>query len=294
MTPTKSGALAIAAIFLSTTTSAAQTAPPPTPVLPCDGNSIMGSRSTPPRVTVTRTGSAETTEQRHTSLSLTFVNGVTRYFVDGVEVPLARLGQATAEAWLANTPSASIDQCWSSSPQVGEYTLAGRISSLCRIVIRADDVRYREVTSVRNALRDAGFHQMTLMTSDQTTIVRDDHIPLNPVPVRLQGIAPTMVRIISPPDATEPIIEIANGSEWNAAPLADLGANLSRAAAHNNPALSAEELNTQARICVRPDSIIAYGDVLRIITTIRGYGFTRVGLYSQVVVRVDEHGRSAP
>jgi hypothetical protein len=108
------------------------------------------------------------------------------------------LGQAAAEAWLANTPSASIEQCWDGSV-VGEYTVAGRSTTICRIVIRADEsVRYGGLTSARNALRDAGFTRMALMTSDETRVIFDEHLPLNPVPVRLEGISPTIVRIVSP------------------------------------------------------------------------------------------------
>lgn len=290
----KSWALALVALFLSAVPSVAQNAPPPTPILPCDSNAISGSRNLPPRSIAMRSSAPAATEQRLTSVSLSSVNGTTHYFLAETEVPLARLGQAAAEAWLANSPNDTIEQCWYGR-SVGTYTVAGRLTTICRILIFADDsVTYSGLASARNALRDAGLTQFALMTPDRTRVVVDDHLPLNPVLIRMQGISPTIVRIMSPPDATEPVIGIVNGSGWNATPLAQLGENLTLAAARNNRALAAEELHPEARICVRPDSIISYGDVLRVITTIREYGFRRVGLYSEAVVPVDNEGRQLP
>jgi biopolymer transport protein ExbD len=278
--------LAVAALFLSATSSAAQTAPPPTRVLPCDANAITGSRSAPVRVIAARNGASVATEQRHTSISLSSSNGATRYFVAEREVTLAQLGQATGEAWLANTPGASIEQCWDNGiAPVGQYTIAGRSTTICRIVMRADDdVSYSGVSAARDALRDAGFTRLALMTADQTKAVFDDHLPLNPVPIRLQGAAPTTVRILSSPDATEPAISIGG----SAAPLAQLPEILAREAATNNPALVADESIAEARICIRPSSTISYGDVLRVMTAIRDQGFRRAGLYSTAVVAVDD------
>jgi biopolymer transport protein ExbD len=284
-------ALAVAALLLIAVPSAAQNSPPPTPILPCDSNAITGSRSVPPQTIPTASGNTAGTERRQTSISLSLENGATHYFVADREVPLALLGQAAAEAWLANSPGNSIEQCWYGR-SVGTYTVAGRLTSICRIVIVADEgVRYGGLASARNALRDVGLTQFALMTPDQTRVVVDDHLPLNPVLIRLQGISPTIVRIMSPPDATEPVIGIVNESGWSPTPLARLGENLTREATRNNPALAAEELNAEARICVRPDSTISYGDVLRVLITIRDHGFRRVGLYSEAFVPVDDQGR---
>jgi biopolymer transport protein ExbD len=289
----KTQTLAFAALLLSATSSAAQTSPPPTPVLPCDSNAIMGSRFAPPLSIATRSTTTEATDQRQTTISLSTDVDVTRYFVDGAMVRLSRLGERAATAWLANSPGASIEECWyDGRPAPGVYTVAGRLTSICRIAIFADgDVPYGALSSARNALRDAGLTTFVLVTPDQTRAMPDDHLHLNPVLIRLQGISPTVIRIMSPPGATEPIIGIANGQEWIATPLARLRENLTREAARNNPALAAEEISTQARICVRPDSTVSYGDVLRVLTTIRDLGFARAGLYSEAVVAIDEQGR---
>jgi biopolymer transport protein ExbD len=279
---------ALAALFLSATSSAAQITPPPTPVLPCDANAITGSRSAPARVIATRNSDSAATEQRLTSISLSSSNGATRYFVEEREVTLAQLGRATGEAWLANTPGASIDQCWSNGiTPVGEYAIAGRLTTICRIVLRADDdVSYSGLSAARDALRDAGFTRLALMTSDQTRAVFDEHLPLNPVPIRLEGIAMTTVRIVSPPDATEPVVSIGG----TAAPLTQFAGLLARETARNNPALLTHGSIEDARICVRPSSTIAYGDVLRVISAIRDQGFRRAGLHSTAVVAVDDQG----
>ena len=280
---------AIAALLLTATISAAQT-PPPTPVLPCDSNAIMGSRSPPARSFATLTGATRATA-RQTSVSLSSTNGVTHYFVDGAQVQLAQLGETAAQAWLANTPGGSIEQCWSGTAP-GAYMIAGRETSLCRIAISADeDVSYGRFASARDALREAGFITLALLTPDQTRVVRDDHLPLNPVPIVLQGISPTTVRIAMPPDATEPVITIANGQDWVTTTFPPLRDDLTLQVARNNPALTAEELYTTARICVRPYSNVSYGDVMRVLTSIRDLGFARAGLYSEAVVAVDDQGR---
>jgi hypothetical protein len=89
----KTWAFAVAALLLSAGSSAAQNAPRPTPVLPCDTNAITGSRFLPPRVIATRSGSTAETEQRPTVISLSTANGATRYFVAETPVPLTRLGR---------------------------------------------------------------------------------------------------------------------------------------------------------------------------------------------------------
>ena len=282
-------AFALTALFLTATGSAAQSAPPLTPVLPCDTNAIMGSPNVPPLSIATRSGAVGPTEQRQTTISVVSSRGAARYFVDGRESPIERLGRTAAEAWLNNSGGASIEQCWD-GPAPGVYTIAGRQTSICRIVIVADgNVSYGRFSAARDALRDAGLTGFILVTPEQTRAVPDDHLPLNPVPIRLEGTSPTIVRIESPPDATEPVISISDGASWIGTSFAQLQANMLLAGAHNNPALTAEE-SMQIRVCVRPYSNVAYADVLRVLTSIRDAGFPRVGLYSQVVIATDAEG----
>lgn len=288
----KSATLALATVFLTTASAAAQTAPPWTPVVPCDANAITSSRFVPSRIAAPRSGVTTETEQRQTSISLSAADGIPRYFVANRDVPLAQLAQATAQAWLSNTPGASIEQCWvnSDARAVGVYAIAGRSTTICRILILADDnVSYASLASARDALRDAGFTRVGLMTSDLTRVVFDDHLPLNPVPIRLQGVTPTIVRIMSIPGATEPIVSI--GHEGIETLLSQLAENLMREVSRNNPALVADDMIAEARICIRPDNSTSYGDVLRVITTIREQGFRRAGLYSEAVVAGDDQGR---
>lgn len=288
----KTLALSFAALLLFTATSEAQISAPPTPVVPCDSNAILGSRNAP-AFTIATHNDSSSSEPRQTTISISYEYGTARYFVSGSEVLFPQLGRTVAEAWLANSAGASIDQCWNRSA-VGEYLVGGRVVSICTIAVRVDDsVRYRDLSSTRNALRDAGFTTLALMRSgqDDGAAIFDYHLPLNPVPILLQGVSPTIVRIMSPPDAAEPVIGIENGREWTATPLTQLGEDLTSAAANNNPALTAEELHAEARICVRPDSIITYADLVRVMTSMRELGFRRVGLYSEAVVPIDEQGR---
>lgn len=249
----------------------------------------MGSTNVPPLSIATRSGVPTTAEPRQTTVSIASSRGAARYFVDGTEAPIERLGRTAAEAWLTNSAGASIEQCWH-GPAPSVYTIAGRQTSICRIVIIADEnVSYTRLSAARDALRDAGLIGFMLLTPDQTRAVPDDHLPLNPVPVRLRGISPTIVRVELPPDATEPVITISSGGSWITTTFAQLQQNMTLAGASNNPALTAEE-TTQIRVCVRPYSNVSYADVLRVLTSIRDAGFTRVGLYSQVVVATDAEG----
>jgi biopolymer transport protein ExbD len=292
----KTPAVAVAAFFLFTTTSQAQISPPPTPVLPCDATAIMGARSVPPLTLPTVSGSASD-EQRPTSVIIAFDGVETRFFVTSPsqtevsasdEVPIAQLGQAVGNAWALNSAGASIDQCWNGN-DAGEYSVGGRSTSICTIMISANDtVRYHSLSSVRNALRNAGFTKFALIrgTPDGSDVVFDYHVPLNPVPIALQGLHPTNVRLTSRPDADHPVITIAEGGGWTELPLTQLGDGVTRAAIRDNPALSTEQIHTDARICVRPDSAVSYGDIIQIITAIRNHGFRRVGLYSEAVVAI--------
>jgi len=292
----KTPVVAVAATFLFTTTSQAQISPPPTPMLPCDGTAIMGERSVPHLNLPTVSGSASE-EQLPISVLIAFDGAETRFFVTSPsqaevsasdEVAIGQLGQAVADAWALNSGGASVDQCWNGNA-AGEYSVEGRSTSICTIMISANDtVRYHSLSSVRNALRNAGFTKFALIRGapDGSDVIFDYHVPLNPVPIVLQGLRPTNVRLTSRPDTDHPVITIADAGGWTEVPLAQLGEGVTRAAIQDNPALSAEEINTEARICVRPDSATSYGDIIQIILAIRDQGFRRVGLYSEAVVAV--------
>lgn len=279
---------ALAALILSAASSEAQQpSPPPTPVLPCDSNSVTGARFVRPLLMPTRTNTPSTDVLR-TSISLSNENGAMHYFVGDTETPLEGLGQAVADAWFVNSPGNSVDQCWTGSA-TGRYVIKDRDSTICRIVIRADEsVTYGYLEAARYALRRAGFTQAALMSVDQNTVVFDDQLPLNPVPVRLEGIRPTLVRIMASPAGSEPIMGIANGRGWRAVPLSQFNEPLRREATRDNSAVAASEVNTRAAICIRPDRSIAYRDVLNVMTTVHGYGYVRVGLYSEAVVAISD------
>jgi hypothetical protein len=138
----------------------------------------------------------------------------------------------------------------------------------------------------RNALRNAGFTKFALMRSNQDTAVFDYHLPLNPVPIRLQGLSPTLVLLMQ--SQTGLVASVADGEGWRAMPLSELGERVTHQATRDNPSAAPEDLNEAARICVRPDNAVPYDDVLSVIAGLRDYGFPRVGLYSQAVVAIGE------
>lgn len=284
----KAWGMALAALMLSTTSAEAQqVSPPPTPVLLCDSNAVTGARSVRPLLTPTLTN-ARSADTRPTSISLSNDGGAMRYFVGDAETPLEGLGQAVADAWFVNSPGNSVDQCWYGSA-AGHYPIGGRESTICRIVIRADDtVTYGYLEAARYALRRAGLIQAALMSADMNTVVFDEQLPLNPVPVRLEGVGVTLVRILASPAGSEPMMGIANGRGWRSVPLSQFEEPLRREVARDNTAVPANEINTTARVCIRPDRSIAYRDVLNVMKTVHDYEYVRVGLYSEAVVAVGD------
>jgi biopolymer transport protein ExbD len=108
-----------------------------------------------------------------------------------------------------------------------------------------------------------------------TVDIRVDLPPPNPVPIRLEGLNPTIV-----------VIREGVGLELYVGPeqvtLATLGERTLDHAIRNNPALNVEDIYAEARIFVRADQATAYGDVVNVMSQLQEAGFVKVGIFAEL------------
>ncbi|MDX2274687.1 MAG: biopolymer transporter ExbD [Hyphomonadaceae bacterium] len=109
-----------------------------------------------------------------------------------------------------------------------------------------------------------------------TVDIRVDLPPPNPVPIRLEGLNPTIVGIR----------EGAGGLEFfvdeEVVTLANIGERTLDHAIRNNPALNVEEVYAEARIFVRADQSTAYGNVVSVMSQLQEEGFAKVGIFAEL------------
>jgi biopolymer transport protein ExbD len=109
-----------------------------------------------------------------------------------------------------------------------------------------------------------------------TVDIRVDLPPPNPVPIRLEGLNPTIVGIRETAGGLAIYVdeEVVQESQ-----LAD------RTLAHairNNPALNVEDIYAEARIFVRADQSTAYGNVVNVMSRLQEEGFAKVGIFAEL------------
>jgi biopolymer transport protein ExbD len=106
-----------------------------------------------------------------------------------------------------------------------------------------------------------------------TVDIRVDLPPPNPVPIRLQGLNPTVV------------VLRADGQifvDEEPATLSTLGPRTLDHAIRNNPALNIEQIYAEAKIFVRADQSAAYGSVVQIMSQLQEEGFVSVGIFAEL------------
>lgn len=108
-----------------------------------------------------------------------------------------------------------------------------------------------------------------------TVDIRVDLPPPNPVPIRLQGLDPTI--IVLREGAT---LELYVDEE--PVTLATLGERTLDHAIRNNPALNTEDVYSEARIFVRADQSTAYGNVVNVMSQLQEEGFAKVGIFAEL------------
>jgi len=109
-----------------------------------------------------------------------------------------------------------------------------------------------------------------------TVDIRVDLPPPNPVPIRLEGLNPTIVAIR----------ETATGQAFyvdeETVLLSQLGDRVLDHAIRNNPALNVEDMYAEARVFVRADQNTAYGNVVRVMSQLQEEGFVKVGIFAEL------------
>lgn len=110
-----------------------------------------------------------------------------------------------------------------------------------------------------------------------TVDIRVDLPPPNPVPIRLEGLNPTIVVITDRPGEG---MKIFVGSEQ--VQLAQLGNRTYDHAVRNNPALDPSAIYAEARIFVRADQDTAYGNVVNVMSRLQEEGFAKVGIFAEL------------
>jgi biopolymer transport protein ExbD len=109
-----------------------------------------------------------------------------------------------------------------------------------------------------------------------TVDIRVDLPPPNPVPIRLEGLNPTVVGIRE--DPTGMVIFV----DEETVELSQLGEVTLTHAIRNNPALNHDQVYAEARVFVRADQSTAYGNVVNVMSRLQEEGFAKVGIFAEL------------
>lgn len=109
-----------------------------------------------------------------------------------------------------------------------------------------------------------------------TVDIRVDLPPPNPVPIRLEGLNPTIVGIREDGGRLQFFVD------EEVVTLANIGERTLDHAIRNNPALNVEDIYSEARIFVRADQSTAYGNVVNVMSQLQEEGFAKVGIFAEL------------
>ncbi len=109
-----------------------------------------------------------------------------------------------------------------------------------------------------------------------TVDIRVDLPPPNPVPIRLEGLNPTIVGIRETPGGL--VIYV----DEETVQMSHLGDRTLDHAIRNNPALEVSEIYAEARIFVRADQSTTYGMVVNVMSRLQEEGFVKVGIFAEL------------
>ena len=109
-----------------------------------------------------------------------------------------------------------------------------------------------------------------------TVDIRVDLPPPNPVPIRLEGLNPTIVAIRE--TGAGQLIYV----DEETVQLSQLADRTLDHAIRNNPALNIEDIYAEARIFVRADQSTAYGNVVNVMSQLQESGFVKVGIFAEL------------
>lgn len=109
-----------------------------------------------------------------------------------------------------------------------------------------------------------------------TVDIRVDLPPPNPVPIRLEGLNPTIVGIRETPAG------LAIYVDEEVVQMSTLGSVTLSHAIRNNPALDTQDIFAEARVFVRADQSTAYGNVVDVMSRLQEEGFVKVGIFAEL------------
>ena len=109
-----------------------------------------------------------------------------------------------------------------------------------------------------------------------TVDIRVDLPPPNPVPIRLEGLNPTIVGIRETPGGI--VIYV----DEETVQMSQLGDRTLDHAIRNNPALEVSEIYAEARVFVRADQSTTYGMVVNVMSRLQEEGFVKVGIFAEL------------
>jgi biopolymer transport protein ExbD len=109
-----------------------------------------------------------------------------------------------------------------------------------------------------------------------TVDIRVDLPPPNPVPIRLEGLNPTIVGI------RETGSGLAIYVDEEVVQMSQLGDRTLDHAIRNNPALNIEQIYSDAKIYVRADQSTTYGTVVSVMSRLQEEGFVSVGIFAEL------------
>lgn len=109
-----------------------------------------------------------------------------------------------------------------------------------------------------------------------TVDIRVDLPPPNPVPIKLEGLNPTIVGLRETPTGLSVFVD------QEIVQMSQLGARTLDHAITNNPALDRRDVYAEARIFVRADQSTAYGNVVDVMSQLQEEGFAKVGIFAEL------------
>jgi biopolymer transport protein ExbD len=108
-----------------------------------------------------------------------------------------------------------------------------------------------------------------------TVDVRIDLPPPNPIPIKMEGLRPTIVKMT---DSTGDLFITVDDQPTT---IDQLGDKVLERAIENNPALSIRNIYSEARVFLRADQESAYGNVIRVMSRLQEDGFVKVGIVAE-------------
>jgi biopolymer transport protein ExbD len=116
-----------------------------------------------------------------------------------------------------------------------------------------------------------------MVTAPTPTVdIRVDLPPPNPVPIRLEGLNPTIVGIRETPGGMVLYVD------EETVQLSQLSDRTLEHAIRNNPALDVTDMYAEARIFVRADQSTAYVNVVNVMSRLQEEGFVKVGIFVEL------------